>query len=80
MPDDQPAKPANTAPTKPGWKTSEFWLSFGSMALSAAYASGLIGGGGTAAKVAAFAGMVLTGLGYTVSRGMAKNTAQPPAQ
>lgn len=59
-------------PKKPGYKTSEFWLTFLAMLLSAAYASGLIGDGGTAAKVAALVATVLTTLGYTVTRGQLK--------
>lgn len=61
------------APVKPGYKTTEFWLAFAAMLLSAAYASGIISDGTTAAKVAAFVAMTLTGLGYTVSRTMVKS-------
>lgn len=63
---------------KPGFKTTEFWLSLAAMILTALYASGLIGDGGTAAKIAAFAAMVLTSAGYTVSRGLAKSGPPTP--
>lgn len=60
------------APTKPGYKTTEFWLSLAAMLLGAAYASGVISSGSTVDKVAGFAAMALSALGYSVSRGMAK--------
>jgi hypothetical protein len=63
---------ATPKPMKPGWKTSEFWLSTATMLLGQAYAAGMIGESGTAAKIAALACSMLAALGYTVSRGMAK--------
>lgn len=67
---------------KPGWKTSEFWLSTVAMLLGQAYASGAIADGGTASKIAGLAVSVLAALGYTVSRGMAKGklpaAVEPP--
>ena len=58
--------------TKDGWRTSEFWLSAAAMIMSQLYASGVIGDGGTAAKIAALVGSLLTALGYTVARTKAK--------
>lgn len=63
------------APTtiKPGYKTTEAWLTLASQLLGWMYASGVIGDAGTAAKVAALAAAGLSALGYSVSRGMAKS-------
>jgi len=63
---------AVTKPAKPGYKTTEFWLSAAAMIMSQLYASGVIGEGGTAAKIAALVGSLLTALGYTVARTKAK--------
>jgi hypothetical protein len=61
-----------TTPVKPGIKTSEFWLSLLATAIGAGVATGLIPSSGEAAKVAAFATMVLAALGYTVMRSQVK--------
>lgn len=61
--------------TKPGYKTSEFWLAFVAMLLTALYGSGVIGPddeGSTWAKALAFIAAALTAAGYSVSRGLAK--------
>jgi hypothetical protein len=57
---------------KPGYKTTEFWLSLAAMVLGAIYSSGAISDSGTAAKIAGLAASVLGALGYAVSRGLAK--------
>ncbi len=56
---------------KPGWKTSEFCLSFLAMLLTAFYSSGLV----VPPKIAGvigFAAATLTALGYSVGRSMVK--------
>lgn len=58
--------------TKPGYKTTEFWLGLAAMVLTALYASGVIPTGGAAATVAAMAATILGALGYTVVRGATK--------
>jgi len=58
--------------TKPGWKTTEFWFSLAAMLDSAAYASGLLATGSMWDRIAGFAAMALTALGYTVTRGRVK--------
>jgi hypothetical protein len=57
---------------KPGYKTTEFWLSFAAMAVGAAIASGVfeIDSGGD--RILGLAATVLASLGYTVSRTMVK--------
>ena len=57
---------------KPGYKTTEFWLSTVAMLVGAALASGAIGEGSQAEKIVGFIASALASLGYTVSRGMAK--------
>lgn len=57
-----------TTPHKPGYKTTEFWLSFAAVLLGALFASGVMSDGGTAAKIAGLAASLLGALGYTVSR------------
>lgn len=54
-------------PTKPGWRTSEFWLSIAAIALSSLFASGAMTNT-TALAIAGIAATVLTALGYKVSR------------
>lgn len=63
--------PATPAPVKPGYKTTEFWLSCAAMALSAAFASGALNN--TEVLIAGFAASVLVALGYSVSRAMVKS-------
>ena len=58
---------------KPGYKTSEFWLSTVTSLLSLLYASGLIVDGSTAGKIAAFAVAALSTVGYQVVRGKVKS-------
>lgn len=60
---------------KAGYKTTEFWLALAAKLLGAAYAAGLIGDGGTIARIAGLAAVVLSSLGYSVSRGIAKAAA-----
>lgn len=57
---------------KPGYKTTEFWLTLLVTVLGAAMASGLIPEGGLWAKVVGAAMSVLGALGYQASRTFAK--------
>lgn len=63
------------APVKPGLYTTEFWMGLAAKLLGAAYAGGLIGDGGTVARLAGLAVVVLTYLGYAVNRGLVKAAA-----
>ncbi|HUU97171.1 MAG TPA: hypothetical protein VM487_15640 [Phycisphaerae bacterium] len=61
---------------KPGYKTSEFWLSTASMALGAMFASGIFEGADENSLVMRAVGAAMTvlgALGYTVSRARAKS-------
>ena len=60
---------------KSGWMTTEFYLGLFTKLLGGAYATGLIGEGTTAARIAGLAVVVLAYLGYTVSRAMVKTAA-----
>jgi len=57
---------------KPGYKTSEFWLSLGATLASFVLASGAVPETGVWGQVAALVTAAFAALGYTVSRGLAK--------
>ena len=65
-----------TAPVKlsvkPGWKTSEFWLTCGAWLVAAFLDSGLLADSHPAVKVAAIAAATLAQLGYVASRAKVK--------
>lgn len=63
---------APAADVKPGWKTTEFWLTSAASLIGLLYGSGAIGSGSTLATILGFATAALTSLGYTVSRGQVK--------
>ena len=59
---------------KPGWKTTEIWITICVTLASLLWGADVLDpeGAGTANKVFGFAVAALSGLGYTVSRGLAK--------
>lgn len=57
---------------KPGYKTTEFWLTSVAALLGLLFASGAISDGSQIDKVLGMAATVLSGMGYSVSRGLAK--------
>jgi hypothetical protein len=57
---------------KPGYKTTEFWMTIAAFVVSALYGSGVVSEGTAMDKALAVAAMVLGSLGYAVSRGLAK--------
>ena len=63
---------------KPGYKTTEFWLTFAAMLLSMLFAAGIFGEQSAVYKVLEVGAAVLAGLGYTVTRGAVKMAAKPP--
>ncbi len=71
--DTDPITLASTV--KPGWQTTEFYLSGAAKILGILFASGLIGDGSIVARLAGLAAAVLTSLGYTVARGIVKSGA-----
>lgn len=66
--------PAST-PATPGWKTTEFWLGASAKVLGILFASGVIGTGTVAERIAGLAAALLAQLGYTVSRTLVKQAA-----
>jgi hypothetical protein len=64
-----------TMETKPGYKTSEFWLSLAAMIIGALMASGVfdsLGSDHWLVKVIGIAASVLGALGYTAARAITK--------
>ena len=59
---------------KPGWKTTEFWLTVCVTLASLLWGADVLDPDGlrTANKVFGFVVAALAGIGYTVSRGLAK--------
>jgi len=53
---------------KPGYKTTEFWLSCGAAAIGGLVASGAIAEESTVAKILGIAASALVALGYTGAR------------
>jgi hypothetical protein len=65
--------PETTDPAKkPGFKTTEFWLSSLAMILGVVLASGAIPEGGMAGQIVGGVLSVLASLGYTASRTQVK--------
>lgn len=62
---------------KPGYKTTEFWLSALAFVLGALFASGVVSEGSQIDKVLGLGASILGQLGYVVPRGMAKAKALP---
>jgi hypothetical protein len=63
---------------KPGFKTTEFWLTLAAMLVSMLFAAGVFGEQATMYKVLEVCAAVLAGLGYTVTRGAVKKASKPP--
>ena len=57
---------------KPGYKTTEFWLAILAMAVGAIYDSGAFVKGSVAYQGLGIVAGVLSSIGYSVSRGLAK--------
>jgi hypothetical protein len=57
---------------KPGYKTTEFWLTAGATFVGLAIASGIVPETGVWPKIVGLVVAAFTSMGYTVSRGMAK--------
>jgi len=59
-------------PIKPGYKTTEFWLTAAASVISLLMASGAISDGSALSKIIGVAATALTTLGYSLARGLAK--------
>ena len=62
---------------KPGYRTTEFWLTLAANILGSFLASGVIETDSQAMRICGVAAMILTSMGYSVSRGMAKGSTPP---
>ena len=62
---------------KPGYKTTEFWLSFLAAIVSFAYGSGIVGTGTALDKGLGLIAGCLAAAGYASSRGATKAAATP---
>lgn len=71
---ETPSTATVTTTQKPGWKTSEFWLTKLSMVIGGLLASGLLTSESWL-RALGIACVVLSSLGYTVSRTMVKTAA-----
>ena len=60
-------------PSKPGYKTTEFWLSTLAAIVGLIVASGVVPDGGFGAQIIGAVVSGLAALGYSVSRGLAKH-------
>lgn len=60
--------------TKPGIKTSEFWLSFAVVVVAVLGASGLFGETSGWAKALDFIAAALAAMGYTTARALTKSS------
>jgi hypothetical protein len=70
----QSATPAATETSvKPGFKTTEFWLSAGATLVRLAIASGIVPDTGMWPKIVALVVSAFAAMGYTVSRTSVKN-------
>lgn len=62
---------------RPGYKTTEFWMTALAQLVGAFAASGLVGDEHVLMRVAGMLTMALTGMGYSVSRGKVKSKVGP---
>ena len=62
------------APVKPGYKTTEFWMSAGATFVGLVIASGIVPNTGVWPKIVALVVAAFTAMGYTVSRTSVKST------
>ena len=64
-------------PPKPGYKTTEFWMSVAAVLMGAFVASGAVGLEGTAAQIVGLVEAALVALGYTGARLTLKRSTPP---
>ena len=61
-------KSSGAEPPKPGWRTTEFWLSFAAVAVGTVIASGALPAESVWERIAGLAVAGLSALGYTGAR------------
>ena len=72
MTDQVQSQPEVTQPVKPGYLCTEWYLTLAAYAMSILFMSGLVVDGSSLEKVLSIVAAALAGLGYSVSRGLAK--------
>ena len=72
-------EPPSVPAEKPGWQTTEFWLSLIALIIGALLSSGAVQEGTTLYQAITFAAVVLASLGYTVGRTIVKKATQDSA-
>jgi len=60
---------------KPGYTTTEFWLSFGAILVSIVLASDVLPEGHLALRIVGVIGSILGSMGYAVGRSLVKSSA-----
>lgn len=65
---------------KPGWKSTEFYLTALTQFVGAFAASGMFGDDHWSIKLAGIISMALSGMGYTYSRASVKNVASEASE
>jgi hypothetical protein len=60
---------------KPGYKTSEFWLSLAAVVVSYVISADVLGEGTVQSKAIMIVATVLAALGYTASRAIVKSSS-----
>jgi hypothetical protein len=68
-----PTVETTPTPVKPGYKTTEFWMSAGATLVGLAIASGIVPDTGMWPKIVALVVAAFSAMGYTVSRTNVKN-------
>ena len=68
-----PIPDSAASPVKPGYKTTEFWMTAGATVVGLAIASGIVPDTGVWPKIVALVISAFAAMGYTVSRTAVKN-------
>ncbi len=63
-----------SGPAKPGWKTTEFWLSLAAQMVGVLAASGAIATGSIWERMVGVVATALASMGYSVSRAKVKSS------
>ncbi len=67
-----------TTTTKPGYATTEFWLTLAAMLIGTLVTSGAFADTSTIGKIIAFAATALASIGYSMSRAITKTATVTP--
>lgn len=75
LPENDPKSPAQ----KPGWRTSEFWLTLATSVVGGLLAAGVWPDDSQIMKVLGVGAVLLSNLGYQVQRGYVKSSGNKAA-